>query len=216
MDDKRPHIHSHSKIHPLDGPWHFVLRLRLTSLLKRFPKRPVWALFMFINGFITIAVLAGVAMVTRTPFIFPSLGPTAFLLFFNPTHSSASPRNTLCGHAVGILCGYGSLLLFGLVDAPHALVQGIDGARVLCAGLSLAATGALMILLGVPHPPAGATTLIISLGIITRPFFLLVIEIAVAFLAIQAICINRLAGIDYPLWSKNTRKELEEGKSDLL
>ena len=67
--------------------------------------------------------------------------------------------------------------------------------------MSLASAGALMILLKAAHPPAGATTLIISLGIVTRPFHLLVIEIAVALLTLQAIAINRLAGIDYPLWA---------------
>jgi len=51
------------------------------------------------------------------------------------------------------------------------------------------------------HPPAGATTLIISLGIVTRPADLLVIEAAVGLLTLQAIVINRLAGIDYPLWA---------------
>lgn len=35
----------------------------------------------------------------------------------------------------------------------------------------------------------------------TKPFHLLVIEIAVAILTLQAIAINRLAGIDYPLWA---------------
>ena len=70
--------------------------------------------------------------------------------------------------------------------------------------LALAATGALMILLGVVHPPAGATTLIISLGFITTPAHLGVIEIAVALLALQALASNRLVGIDYPLWSRNT------------
>ena len=39
-------------------------RLRISHLLGRFPERPVWALFMFVNGFITIALLAGVAMLT--------------------------------------------------------------------------------------------------------------------------------------------------------
>jgi CBS-domain-containing membrane protein len=58
-----------------------------------------------------------------------------------------------------------------------------------------------MILLKAAHPPAGATTLIISLGIVTRPVHLLVIEVAVAILTIQAIVINRVAGIDYPLWA---------------
>jgi CBS-domain-containing membrane protein len=59
-----------------------------------------------------------------------------------------------------------------------------------------------MILLKAAHPPAGATTLIISLGIVTRPVYLLVIEVAVILLTAQAILINRLAGIEYPIWSK--------------
>src|SRR5450830_486222 len=60
-------------------------RFRLSRLLARFPERPVWAAFMFVNSFLTIAILAGVAMASGTPFVFPSLGPTAFLFFFTPT-----------------------------------------------------------------------------------------------------------------------------------
>lgn len=176
-------------------------RLRIVRLLRRFPERNVWAAFMFVNGFVTIALLAALAMVSRTPFVFPSLGPTAFLFFFTPTLPTASPRHSIYGHAIGIACGYGALLATGLQHAPPAMVAGVDFRRVLAAALSLAATGALMILLKAAHPPAGATTLIISLGIVTRPFYLVVIEIAVALLTLQAIAINRLAGIDYPLWS---------------
>jgi CBS-domain-containing membrane protein len=183
-----------------------VERLRLKALLGRFPERPVWAAFMFANGFITIGLLAVVAMVSRTPFVFPSLGPTAFLFFFTPTLPTASPRHTLYGHAIGIACGYGALLVTGLQHAPPAMVAGVDAHRVLAAALSLAATGALMILLKAAHPPAGATTLIISLGIVTRPLYLLVIEVAVALLVLQAIFINRLAGIDYPLWASRVKQ----------
>ncbi len=179
-----------------------IARLRLTRLLGRFPERPVWAAFMFANGFITIALLAAVAMVTRVPFVFPSLGPTAFLFFFTPTAPTASPRNCVYGHAIGIVCGYVSLLLTGLQHAPPAMTIGVDLHRVLAAALSLSATGALMILLKAAHPPAGATTLIISLGIVTRPLYLLVIELAVVLLAVQAIVINRLAGLEYPTWAK--------------
>jgi CBS domain-containing membrane protein len=180
-------------------------RLRLTHLLRRHAERPVWALFMFLNGFVTIALLAGVAMVSGTPFVFPSLGPTAFLFFFTPRTPAASPRHTIYGHAIGIVCGYGALRLFGLEHAPAAMITGVSAARIGAAALSLAATGAVMILLRAAHPPAGATTLIISLGIVTRPFDLFVIEIAVAILTLQAIVINRLAGVDYPLWA--TRPE---------
>jgi CBS-domain-containing membrane protein len=176
-------------------------RLRLTHLLTRYPERPVWALFMFLNGFVTIALLAAVAMLSRTPFVFPSLGPTAFLFFFTPRAPAATPRHTIYGHGIGIVCGYMALWLFGLEHAPPAMVTGVSAARVGAAALSLASTGALMILLKATHPPAGATTLIISLGIVTRPFHLLVIEIAVALLTVQAIVINRLAGIEYPLWA---------------
>lgn len=179
-------------------------RLRLGYWLGRFPERPVWAAFMLVNGFLTIALLAGLALVTRTPLVFPSLGPTAFLFFFSPTSPAASPRSTLLGHAVGIACGYGALLLTGLEHAGPAMVMGVDLPRVLAAALSLAFTGALMILLAAAHPPAGATTLIISLGIVTRPSDLLVIEVAVALLTLQAIGINRLAGIDVPLWARKT------------
>jgi len=179
-----------------------VQRLRLTRLLGRFPERPVWAAFMFINGFVTIGILAGLAMLTRTPFVFPSLGPTAFLFFFTPTAPTASPRNTILGHAIGIACGYAALRLFGLEHALPAMSTGVNLARVGAAALSIAATGALMILCKAAHPPAGATTLIISLGIVTKPFHLVVIEIAVALLTVQAFLINRLAGLDYPLWAR--------------
>ena len=64
-----------------------------------------------------------------------------------------------------------------------------------------------MILLRVVHPPAGATTLIVSLGIITRPFDLCVIEIAVGMIVLQAIAINRLAGVNYPLWAAKRPRE---------
>jgi CBS domain-containing membrane protein len=193
------HLHEHYFILSL------LERLRLNALLKRFPERSVWAAFMFINGFITIGILAGIAMISKTPFIFPSLGPTAFLFFFTPTLPAASPRNTIYGHAIGIICGYGALWLCGLADTPAAIQVGVDGSRILATALSLSLTGAFMILFKSPHPPAGATTLIISLGIVREPIHLLIIMIAVVLLALQAIVINRIAGIDYPLWAKKVK-----------
>ena len=58
-----------------------------------------------------------------------------------------------------------------------------------------------MVLLDASHPPAGATTLIVSLGIISKPSELAIIEVAVFLLVAQALAINRLAGLPYPLWS---------------
>jgi hypothetical protein len=184
-------------------------RLRLERFLHRYPARPVWAAFTFISGFVTIGVLAGLAVISGTPLVFPSLGPTAFLFFFTPLSPSASPRNALYGHAIGILCGYGALWLTGLEQAPSAMLEHVHWPRVLAAALSLAATGALMILFRVAHPPAGATTLIVSLGIVTEPLHLLTIEVAVAILTLLAIAIHRLAGIDYPLWSTKGKETIQ-------
>jgi CBS domain-containing membrane protein len=180
-------------------------RLRLEWLLKRFDERRVWAAFMFVNGFITILLLAMVALATGSPFVFPSLGPTAFLFFFDPGAPSASPHHAIIGHAIGIACGYASLLLLGLEHSGSALALGMTWPRVLAAALSLAATGSLMILFNAAHPPAGATTLIISLGAITQPLHMIIIEGALALLVVQAIVINRLAGLDYPLWRPRVR-----------
>lgn len=185
-------------------------RLQMTELLERFPVRPMWALFVLINGFITIALLSGVAMISNTPFVFPSLGPTAFLFFFTPESPTSSPHHSIFGHAIGIGCGYFALLVTGLLHAPPATVAGVDLHRIIAAALSLALTGALMILLKSAHPPAGATTLIISLGFVTKPFYLLIIEISVGLLVIQAIVINRIAGLDYPLWVRRAAPEPEQ------
>ena len=161
----------------------------------------IWALFMFINGFISIGILCGLAMVFRTPFIFPTLGAIAFLVFFTPTTPAASPRNALCGHAVALVCGYAALWVTGLQHAGPAIVTELGWTRILAVALSLATTGALMIRLNVPHPPAAATTLIVSLGLVTRPEYLVMLEAGVALLVLQAIIINRLTGVRYPLWA---------------
>ncbi len=195
------------------GPDHVRLlleRLRLNWLLQRFPPRLVRALYVFVNSFVTIGALALLALVSRNPFVFPSLGPTAYLLFFSPRAKASSPRNTILGHAIGLLCGYGAFVVTGAGSLPFGGHTGIFWPRILAAALSLAATGACMVLFEVSHPPAGATTLIVSLGIIWRPRELVIIEIAVLLLVIQALIINRLAGLSYPLWNAPTDSPIEE------
>ncbi len=194
------------RLHPIGGEMSDIVRglfhrFQLVELLRYHNSTVVLALFSMVNGFVSIGLMAATALITRAPFIFPSLGPTAFLLFYTPTAPAASPRNTVCGHLIGAIAGWLSLAIFGLTMAPPALSVGVDWPRVGAAALSLGATSGLMVLLRVPHPPAGATTLIISLGLMSRPWQLGVLMIAVVLLTGQAIIINRLAGIDYPLWA---------------
>jgi CBS-domain-containing membrane protein len=149
----------------------------------------------------SIALMAFAALITGAPFVFPSLGPTAFLFFYTPTAPTASPRNALVGHAIGAAAGLVSLHVFGLADAGPAVTSGMTWPRVLAAGLSLGLTSGVMVLAKSPHPPAGATTLIISLGVLREPWQIGVLMLAVVMLTIQAFVINRAAGINYPVWN---------------
>lgn len=188
------------------GPEHvpvLLARLRLASLLEHFSPRIVWSIYVLVNGFLTIALLALLAVITGSPFVFPSLGPTAYLLFIAPLQANSCPRNTILGHAVGLVCGYGAYVVTGAASVPYGMHPGVYWPRILAAALSLSFTGAFMVLLRADHPPAGATTLIVSLGIISKPKELVIIEIAVFLLVAQALVINRLAGLPYSFWKNH-------------
>jgi CBS domain-containing membrane protein len=183
-------------------------RVRLAWLLNRFPPRLVWSAYVFVNGFLTIALLALLAVLTNSPFVFPSLGPTAYLLFIAPLAENFSPRNTILGHAIGLICGYAAFTLTGAATLLFGTHPGVYWPRIIAAALSLSATGAFMVLFRASHPPAGATTLIVSLGIISQPKELVIIEAAVFILVAQAFVINRLAGLAYPIWKKHETSQL--------
>ena len=179
-------------------------RLRLTWLLAHLPPTFVWASYVALNSFVTIALLTLLALLTRNPFVFPSLGPTAYLFFFSPLSESSTPRNAVFGHAIGLLCGFFAYWVTGMHPFPQGFAGEVYWPRILASALALALTGAIMVLLRVNHPPAGATTMIVYLGILAKPEYLPIIEIAVVLLAAQAFVINRLAGLPYPLWRSST------------
>lgn len=83
---------------------------------------------------------------------------------------------------------------------------------MIAAALSLGLTAGLMVLCKSPHPPTGATTLIISPGILTKPWQLVLLLVAVVVLTLQAFVINRLAGIPYPPWNPLKEQEASSGQ----
>ena len=175
-------------------------RLRLTALERHHNNRVVLGLYVLINSALAIAVLASVAALTDQPFIFPSLGPTAFLLFFAGMNVQSAPRNAFFGHLIGVVAGFLALVLFGLTStAPN--LEDVTWDRVGAATVSLCLTLSLMVWLGVPHAPAGATTLIVSLGLLRTPEQLAILMLAVVLLLILGFLINRLAGLPYPIWA---------------
>src|SRR5690348_14415603 len=80
--------------HPIGGEMSDILRglflhVRLPWLTQHYAQTPILAIFSFINGCISIGLMSTLALITRSPFIFPSLGPTAFLFFYTPRAPSA-------------------------------------------------------------------------------------------------------------------------------
>jgi len=181
-----------------------AVRFGLRRLQQRHDSRAVLGTYVLINSAISIGILAGIAALTKQPFVFPSLGPTAFLLFYSALGAQAAPRNVFCGHLIAVLAGYLALAIFGLTTAPPEL-SNVTAPRIGAVTVSLCLTLSVMVWLNVPHAPAGATTLIVGLGLMRTPGQLAVLMIAVVLMIAQGIAINRLAMIPYPLWAP--RKE---------
>jgi CBS-domain-containing membrane protein len=171
------------------------------SLLGRFGARGGEAIYIFFASLLALGVSGLAAYLLRRPLIFPSLGPTAYL-FFEQTHEPpSSPRNALIGHAVAILSGAFCLFLFGLLDNASTLQEGVTPARVGAAALSLAITGAVLLLLDAQHPPAGATVLVVSLGFLQTPGEMAALMAGVVLLTLACWIINRALGVRAPAWS---------------
>jgi CBS-domain-containing membrane protein len=174
--------------------------LSLPRLARQHQRRFVYAVFGFVSSAVSVGVIALAASFTHQPLVFPSLGPTAFLIFDRPRVTAAAPRNIVLGHLIGVIAGVVSLAAFGLLGESGP-AQDITPMRVLAAAVSLGLTVGAMVLVRVPHAPAAATTLIVSLGYLRRSVDLFALVGAVVALALQGLVIDRVVGIDYPVWA---------------
>ena len=172
-----------------------IARLQPWYLLIRFPHRLTRSVFAFVGGTVAIGIISTAAVCTGQPLIFPSLGPSAFLFFSQPTAPSSCPRNTILSHGSGILVGWTSYWLFGLFFGFDTAT-----AQVVAAAVSLGVISAWMVVANITHAPAASTTLLISLGLMVQWQQLLAVMVAVVMLTAQSYLINRISGIVYPLW----------------
>jgi CBS domain-containing membrane protein len=166
----------------------------------RLPGRGKASFTALLGGAAAVTLLAVLGLATGDPFVYPPLGASAFLIFSMPEVAAAAPRNAIGGQACGVAGGAGALAVFGLMH-HHAGIADMSGARAGAIGVSLLLATALMIMFKVSHPAAGATALMISLGIVTAPSQWLELLVAVVLLCAMGIVVNRWAGIAYPLWS---------------
>ena len=176
-------------------------RLSIPSLLSGSDERRVVSLIAAVNGGVAIFVISVLAWVVDLPFLFPALGPTAFLLFSSPFSPASAPRAVIVGHFSSMVAGFTVWQLITLVCGQPVTPE-VGGWPVLAsASLALGATCVLLVRLSCPHAPACATGLIIALGVANDWSALLGMAAGVVLLTAQAIVINRIAGVAVPTWS---------------
>jgi CBS-domain-containing membrane protein len=169
-------------------------RISVLAKLNRRGKPLGPGIYAAVLSLVILAVSGAVGLTMHLPWLFPSLGPTVMLFFESPEQPAARPKNTLVGHGIGLLAGALCLYAFGLQDNPPAPVGGLTPGHVLAGALSVALTTLVLTWLKTPHPPAGATTLIVSLGILTTPVQLLSMAGAVLLITGAGWGLNVLLG----------------------
>jgi len=152
------------------------------------------AVYAAVLSLVVLPLAGAVGLALHLPWLFPSLGPTVMLFFESPEQPSSRPANALAGHFTGLVTGALCLYAFGLRDSPPAPVGGLTVPYVAAGALSVALTTLVLSWLRKPHPPAGATTLIVSLGILTSPQQLLSMAGAVLLITAAGWGLNMLLG----------------------
>jgi hypothetical protein len=160
-------------------------------------------------GFLFV-VLGAIAWATGQPFVFPSLGPTAFLLAFDRRSDRSRAARIVGAHVIGVTAGLAawSVVAAGVpLTATPAAFSPAGFWLAASATVSVMATTWAMIATDAIHAPACATTLIVSLGLLSTPVQAAVIVAGVAALVgVHALVIRafkRLVGDSHPAY-RNT------------
>jgi len=150
------------------------------------------ATYAAILAIVTLTITGAVGLLVKQPWLFPSLGPTVMLFFESPKQPSSRPLNTIVGHVVGIAAGVTCFTVFDLSGHRSAPVGGLTVSYVIAGAVAVGITTAVLSLLKLPHPPAGASTLIVALGILHTPVQLLSMVGAVVLITTAGWAFNRL------------------------
>ena len=116
-----------------------------------------------------IGAVGGLASLTDLPLLIAPLGATVVLLFGQPASPLAQPINIFGGYLLATIIGVGSVLVF----------PGVWWVAAVAVGLVIA----LMLMLRVTHPPAGAVPLVA----LATP-----VQSATLFMTILIACVSLL------------------------
>lgn len=156
---------------------------------------------------VLFAVLGMIAWISGQPFIFPSLGPSAFILAFARRGERTRTYRVVGSHLIGGIAGLFAYFLFanGVTLIATSGPLSFAGLRLAASGfLSIVLTSWGMIATDTNHAPACATTLIVSLGLLPTPLQVTIIVVSVIVLVEVHLTVlrlfERIVGEDHPAY----------------
>lgn len=112
-----------------------------------------------------ILAIASIGWAARFPFLFVSVGATAYEQIEKPELESSRPYNVIVGHLVGFAAGFCALWVMHAWGSPKVASAGfVAGTRIWTATIAVALTTLGTLLLRASQPAAPATSLVIALG----------------------------------------------------
>lgn len=141
-----------------------------------------------INVLLHFVFLGGLAWGLGQPFLFPSLGPSAYLLATGENPRAEGAYHIVGGHAIAAVAG---LIVYLLVADGLVVVDAFAGGerfstdvgRLVVSGIAaMVLTTVGMLRSDTNHPAACATTLIVALGLMSTVLEIAIIVVAVALL----------------------------------
>jgi CBS-domain-containing membrane protein len=144
--------------------------------------------------------MGAVSILLREPLLIPAVGGSVYMVLTAPDLEASSPKSVLVSHGLGASIGWIMLGLFHLHGAPGGLAVEMTWTRVAAMAVSLATTNAVLRVIGCSHPPAGASTMIVSIGGLPAAHHILNFELAAMITVGYGLLAHRLSGVEYPLW----------------
>ncbi|WP_293027371.1 HPP family protein [Natronococcus sp.] len=142
-----------------------------------------------VNVFLHFTVLGMIALVTGRPFLFPSLGPSAYLIATGEQPRAAGAYHVIGGHTVAVAGGLIAYALFGNEVSAYVVFARPDPAFSMAVvylwasgTVAMILTTTAMLVTKTNHAAACATTLIVALGLMGGLEDGVIIVVAVAIL----------------------------------
>jgi HPP family len=131
------------------------------------------------------------------PWLFPSLGPTAYLQSTAPNQRESRLYNAVAGHYASAAAALFAVWITGSFSAPPMNTT-VTGARVAAAVIGIALGIFLDALIRAQHAPAAATNLIITLGFFrtSRDFLAFAVGVLIVSFAGEAFRRVRLKRLE--------------------